>query len=176
MLFKRVVLTLVMLLAFATVAFAQDPNKVVVDKSMLTPDQLAKVQTNQTIEQVKQVGQFAGLGKEIGEGVNGALSAITDNANKFANTKAGEYTMWMVAFKILGKDAIRLGLSLLFAAVFTVVFVWMYSRNAIPRRMLIEQTGKDRKWEYIRADSDAQVFYSVAYAVLMLIALAVGGC
>ncbi len=142
--FKRVILVAFALMLafglFSTVAFAQDPTKVVVDKSILTPEQLAKIQANNTMDQVQQFGQYAGLGKEIGEGVNGALSAITDNANKFANTRVGVYTMWLVAYKVIGNKAIRFVVGGLMLLVMFPTLVWVFRRNAIIRPILAKET------------------------------------
>lgn len=166
----------VALLTIASTASAQNPDQVVVDKSLLTKEQLAKVQVNNTLEQVQQVGQFAGVGKEISDAVNGSLAGITDQTNRFANTRVGTYTMWIVAFKVLGDRAIRLGLALLFGIVITPIFIWAFSRNAMTRRILVEKTGKDRKWETVSPEPYAQVTYGLVYVGLMLIALATGGC
>lgn len=196
----RIALVAVTLLTVTTAAFAQDANKVVVDKSLLTPEQMAKVKAAQTVEQVtqvadqvQQVGKYAGLGKEVGEAVNGSLSAITDNANKFANTKVGTFTMWIVAFKVLGVQAIRLSLALIFMTVFTCVFLWIWGQNFIPRRILAEETEgpdktktrkyvlfpkdlDDRRNEYSFSIRNERTTYVVIYVILMLITLGLGGC
>ncbi len=198
--FKRVVMVLAALMLLTSIGFAQDNTKVVVDKSMLTPEQLAKVQMAQTTEQVQhvaeqvqEVGKFAGVGKEIGEAVNGSLSAITENANKFANTKVGVFTMWIVAFKVLGDNVIRLGLSLICMILFTGIFTWIWGKNFIPRRILSEEIeGPDktktkkyvlfptnldeRRNEYSFSIRNERTTYVVIYVLLMLITLGFGGC
>lgn len=68
---------------FCLPAFAQDENKVLVPKSMLTEKQLAEAEKG---DLKTNVHEWAGLGREVGEAVNSSLSAITEQANAFAKT------------------------------------------------------------------------------------------
>ena len=178
--FKRVMtFALLMSTVFAAAALSQtttdNSNKVVVDRSILTADQLRQVQTSQTLDQVAQIGQYAGLGKEIGEGVNGALSAITDNANKFANTKVGVYTMWLVAYKVVGGRALRFVVGGIMLLLMFPTLVWAFRRNAIVRPILSKEIfdpttkARTREFRTYEPNSYRQWGYGIVSILFILI-------
>ena len=97
--------------------FAQSDSLVTVPRSSLTQSQLATVEAKNIQEKAKAYGSWVGVGREIGEAVNSSLSAISDNAAKFADTKIGKISMAIVVWKVVGSDV----LSVFYA--FIVVFV-----------------------------------------------------
>lgn len=88
----------------------QQPRMITVPENLLSEellDSLRAAQYQKEIEgKVKAYGWAAGLGKEIGEGVNESLKAITERTAEFAKTDVGKFTMFIVAWKIIGKDAV----------------------------------------------------------------------
>jgi len=163
---KAMVALMVVVVVLGTVgiAFAQQEERVTVPKSMLTEDQLARLKTEQTIDQIEAVGQYAGLGKEIGTAVSDSLNAITDTAAKFAETKVGKFTMWMVAYKILGNDLLHLAAGIVLAFVWLPIWVWSYKRCLPSSRILINEKrepnkGKviERNWQRMPDDYDNRV-------------------
>ena len=97
------ILTLILIVGQPIYAQSQTvDNRVVVDKSILTPDQLAKLQadalTNQVVEQVSTYSKIAGVGKEVGIAVREGLTAVVDIADKFGGTDVGKFTMVMIAW------------------------------------------------------------------------------
>ena len=106
--FRKVILFAVMIMVIINVstvfAQTQTSEKIIVDTKDLPPGVVEQLKTKQQIE---RLGKFAGVGKEIGEAVNSSLEAITDNADKFAKTRVGVFTMVLVAYKIIGKDLIQ---------------------------------------------------------------------
>ena len=96
---------------------------VTVEDSLLSDDQRSLLETK---THVQQAAQWVGLGKEIGIAVNDGLSSLTDQANKFANTKVGTWTMILVTYKVLGKDFIRYAVGLLFFIVAVIILFWQF--------------------------------------------------
>ena len=92
----------------------------------------------------------AGIGKEIGEGVNESLKAITERTAEFAETKVGKFTMFMVAWKILGGDAIQFVVGGFFLLVWLIIWSYSYNRNCITRRVLVnKEKDGHREWEVV---------------------------
>lgn len=93
---NKILLLTMILFGFANAATIPD--------SLLTPEQNAYVKAEEmkaTMTTTQQVtSSWVGVGKEIGEAVNGSMSAITENTNKFANTPVGKYTIFIVSFYV----------------------------------------------------------------------------
>ena len=124
------------------------PKTYVVPANQLTEGQIAQIKAGETLTNLEQVGKYAGIGKEIGEGVSGALSAVNTEVAKFGDTKVGHFAMAMVAWKIMGDDVIVLikklmgsivGVPFFFLASLTIL--WSYRRLCIPRKFLTKQEG-----------------------------------
>lgn len=83
---------------------AQTPNPsepmVTVPKSWVQPERQTQAPA--------QISQYVGIGKEIGEAVKNGLENVVEVSNKFANTPVGQFTMFMIAWKILGKELLHL--------------------------------------------------------------------
>lgn len=90
---------LLMILALFTTSMAVE-----VPDSLITPDLRTKLNTTAKVEDAKAnvevARQYVGLGHEVGVAVNDAMSAITEQANKFANTEVGQMVKWIILYKI----------------------------------------------------------------------------
>lgn len=60
----------------------------------------------ENVEKLQEVSEYAGLGKEIGEAVNGALSAVKDNAIEIAESHPGKVAIAVAVWKLLWKDIV----------------------------------------------------------------------
>jgi hypothetical protein len=94
----KYVLMLVLALFSASMA-------VEVPDSLVSADLRAKLDASAKVTNAKAnaevVRQYAGIGHEIGVAVNDAMSAITAQANQFANTEVGQMVKWIILYKIL---------------------------------------------------------------------------
>lgn len=91
----------------------------------LTADQMAKYQSDLKVAELEKklqtYGNWVGVGGEIGTAVKEGLSAVVDVSEQFGKTDVGKFTMLMIAWKVMGKDIIKIfiGLIFLFIALFT---------------------------------------------------------
>lgn len=147
--------------------------KVEVDVSDLTPAQQAKIQAQQKLEladmQIKELqnkvdtyGKWIGVGGEVGQAVKEGLSAVVDVADKFGKTDVGQFTMVMIAWKVMGKDIIQIFLGLIFFTVLILIIVGIFKRVVLSRKILIERTGNGflqrptKKYETIESKLDGE--------------------
>jgi len=100
--------------------------------------------SKQLDDYVEWTGKGEEIGKAVGNAVNSSLSAITENAEKFANTKVGKFTMFIVAYKVLGKDFIRLIIGIPLIICFLIFLITYIYKNFIPKKILIKKTGEDK--------------------------------
>lgn len=104
------------------------------------------------------VSEWAGLGKEIGEGVNGALTAIEGSAARISETNIGKTAIGIVVWKFIAKDAIRFVIGFLFLVIGSSVAIYIIRRNMPGKRKSQEvfEDGKKKtvKYEYGSGDTD----------------------
>ena len=119
-----------------------------------------------TVDSTK--GKYTGIGKEIGLAVKESLSAVTTEVSKFADTKAGKMTMFIVVYKLIGRDLLHytLGVGLLILMLLSAW--WFYSTFAKPHRILIKDTyDKESKqhikeWKLTNDDYDVNTNWKIA--------------
>ena len=95
----KYVLMLVLALFSASMA-------VEVPDSLVPADLRAKLDANAKVTDAKAnvevARQYVGLGHEVGVAVNDAMSAITEQANKFASTEVGQMVKWIILIQLVG--------------------------------------------------------------------------
>jgi len=156
-------------------------NRVVVDKSILTPDQIAKIYadqaTNQVIEQVSTYSKIAGVGKEVGIAVREGLTAVVDIADKFGGTDVGKFTMVMIAWKIVGKDVFRIAIGLVFLVIFMIFIGKYYRDNFTVHKVAISDNGwkfwLPRQWQIV--DPNVNHYDGYEFVKWLTILMVLGG-
>lgn len=114
------------MLCMSTAAFSQitisqeDYDKLPSD----TRTQIEKITTEKAIKgEIKEVSEYANLGKEIGVAVNETLKAVEDSAIRIADSDLGKTAITIVIWKLLYKEiaGIIIGVILLIISVFTLL-------------------------------------------------------
>lgn len=97
---------------------------------------------------IVKANEWVDFGKNVGTAMDAGLSSLTENANKFANTDAGKFTMAVIAWKVAGRDALDLTnrtvtivLGVPIMVVIDLLFIWFVRRNFMEHRVLIERQG-----------------------------------
>lgn len=146
---------------FSSPAFAQQQaasapeDTVVMKKSDLTSEQLAKVQQQQVKEMLGAYREYAEMGRGVGLAVGESLKAVKDVAVDLSQTDVGKFTMFLIAWKVMARDVVGMGdmvfgylvgIPLLFIG--GIMLLWSYYKQCIPRRVLIKHT-KDggKEWQ-----------------------------
>jgi hypothetical protein len=149
-----VMLSVILVGAVFGQAPANEPQRVLIEvqqKAAEPPKSNLVVKANEWVE----------FGKNVGTAMDAGLSSLTENANKFAKTDAGMFTMAVIAWKVAGRDAldltnrtvtIVLGVPILIAI--NLLFIWFVRRNFMAHRVIVERQGPwyartSVKWETI---------------------------
>jgi len=146
-----VVLAILASLMVSSVALAQGTSGKVysVPESMLTETQKAQLKAQEvqsTVEtSVETAGKYAGIGREVGAAFREILSAANEESNKFANTKVGVFAMVLIAWKIMGTDALQLVGGTFFALIWLPIWIIAFFRIALPRRVLAQVSAEGAK-------------------------------
>lgn len=139
--------TLVVLLMLATGLGAQTPNPgeqmVTVPKTWVHPERQSQLQ------HADQTNPYLGIGKEIGDAVKSSLESVVEVSNKFADTPVGKFTLFILAWKLIGREmlGVVLGLPLYMAGV--AIWIWFIRRMFFGRWIKVrnEQGKKEERFE-----------------------------
>lgn len=119
---------------------------VTVPKRYVSADGIAKAQQQSSVD---AIGNWAGVGREIGIAVREGLNGVVDLSERFGKAEVGRFVLFMVAWKILGHEllAVVLGIPLFVAGV--ALWAFLLRRFFLPRRLLVEHDPqtKVRKWQ-----------------------------
>jgi len=178
------------LLSMMMFAISMQAQKVEVNVSDLTPEQRAKFEAQQRLDEANQqiqnlqdkidtYGQWIGVGGEIGQAVKEGLSAVVDVADKFGKTDVGKFTIIMIAWKVMGKDVVQIFLGLIFFSVLTVVLTRLTRRTLQTRKVLIKRTPNGfwkrptKEYETVESklDGDEQAWVTAAIIVAFLLGI-----
>lgn len=167
----------------------QAPEMVTIPKSALTEYQKEELATAAMDNRIQTYGKWVGVGKEIGEAVNSSLEAVSTNASKFAETSVGRTAVYLVVWKVVGKDVLGLIVGGLLLLIGVPLWIWSY-RNALQNRYPVdtetfnEKGGvASRTYKFYKTDrygnkedasNDAERFiHFAALALLLVIAMLV---
>lgn len=184
---KRVLGLLLVLMALLVTTCCHNANgqttmkKVGDPTTYMTPEQLAKYNsdiTNAELEKkVATYGKWVGVGNEVGIAVKEGLLAVVDVSDQFGKTDVGKFTLIMVAWKVMGKDVIRILLGLIFIFIITIMFFKTYRNTFKPKKIMIEDKGwlKEKKYDIIKPNLswDGVVFVKILFLALYAAAFGV---
>lgn len=91
--------------------------------------------------------QWIGIGKEIGIATREGLESVVDVSTKFGGTNVGRFVMFMVAWKIIGRQAVGIVLGIPIWAVGVVLWVYSMKRFFWGVRSLTK-VNADKSKEY----------------------------
>jgi hypothetical protein len=117
------------------------PEQVVVNVTDLTPGQLEKIKEAEQLktmtEKISTYGKWVGVGNEVGVAIKEGLTAVVDVADKFGNTDVGKFTMYLIAWKVAGKDIVGIGLGMIILFAVTLMLFKSF-RRLYPRKVIIK--------------------------------------
>lgn len=120
----------------------------------------AQYRTQQTLDRVNQTAATTvavaenaeDIGIAVGSAMREGLGALTEEANKFADTKVGIFTACIIGWKVLGEDVKQLTSGIMFIVVtgpvalfFFMMWVWSFRRLVSLTKVPTETTDKDGK-------------------------------
>jgi hypothetical protein len=191
---KTLFYTLVAAFTFAFGSLAADT--LVVDITKLSPSELAlyqKLKSDQlaeantfNIDRVTpdQIDRYGQIGRAFGSAFKECWTAVSSDAEKFAQSDAGKWAMFLVAWKIMGQDAINVIDSIVrYIAGFFLLgvgipfFIYIFRRNCVQYPMLVSRTRVgfwSIKSEYKGVvaplhPAEGQILYGLSFLIYMVI-------
>jgi len=175
---KRLI-TVLLLMVFTLGISAQGISLTQADINKLPPDMKAKITAMQSQKEVTEnlatIGEWAGLGNEVGQAVNGALVALTKTAGDFSKTELGKFTMFMVAWKVMGRDMTRLIIGTFIMLFFFTFFVIKWFTTCRPKKYMTskrwneERKHWDQEWS-IRSPDESNMIMAYLFLAVGIIA------
>lgn len=171
---KFLILTIFSLMTVANV-MAQTSNESVTltveQYNNLPSDIRNSIENEKTI---KTVGKWAGLGKEIGEGVNSALMAIEGSATRISDTAIGKTAINIVVWKFIGKDVMQIVVGLIVLLIGVPIMVRLINvykphRILIKKHFIKEKMQFEKEYKYDSGDGESvAVCYGGLIAIIIL--------
>lgn len=180
--------------AFAIIFGSIAADTVTVDITKLSPQELAlyqKLKSDQNAQansfnldtfSPERIDKYGQIGKAFGSAFKECWTTVSDDAEKFAQSDAGKWAMFLVAWKIMGQDAIGVfnhlvhyiaGFSLLIVGV--PFFIYIFRRNCVQHPMAVSRTKigfLTVKTEYKGVvqplhEGEGQLLYALAFAAFI---------
>ena len=187
----------------AVCAIAQQDEYITVKKSDLPASTVKIIEAQQAAEiavsGVKAVRTGVNsIGHEIGIAMDEGLGAISEHANKLADTKVGKFTMFLIAWKVMFNDIIAvkkeimgviIGLLMFFLG--SGILIWSYRRTCMPSKIMTIKESTDDKGKVMRTKTiedkedfkvddniiGTRIMHLIASACLFVLScIYVGGC
>lgn len=185
--YKLVAATLISIAS--SVAYAADT--LTVDITKLSSQELAlyqklKTEQNNTFNvdtlSPERIDKYGQIGKAFGSAFKECWSTISTDAEKFSQSSAGKWAMFLVAWKIMGQDALGLVNNLIHyivgIALFSIgipFFIYIFNKNCIahPELKSVTKVG----WFTVKKEygnmidpihtGDVVLVYFLAFAILI---------
>lgn len=166
------------MLFISAVTFAQSVTLSQEDLAKLDPNAKAQIVAIQTEKQIdgtlQTTGKWVGLGKEIGTAMNESLTAITTTASNFAETKLGKFTMFLVAWKVIGTDFLQLVIGIVWIVMILSISLYLYRNNCERVKIMSRKWNKEGKgWETTSAFTKGDIDFKVTAIVILCIGLSI---
>lgn len=141
--------------------------------------QAAQISTNLE-QQMQSYSKVAGIGKEIGISVREGLTAIKDVTVDLSKTDVGKTTMYLIIWKVAGKDILGFVIGILLFSIGTILIAKSYFKTFSPRvlseyvneglfkqkRKIYRDQTADIFWEY---PNTAAMIHIITWIVIILI-------
>jgi hypothetical protein len=151
----------IVLLILSGIAIAQEQQKMVsVPEDQLTEQQKQNLKLQQVDTTVEKAHGWVGMGKELGQAFDSAMSSLTARSNEFAQTPVGKFTMFLVAWKVMGEQAGAVANAIVHFVggfieliVFFPILLWSYRKSCMDKRICTSREGfflwGKRTYEYV---------------------------
>lgn len=169
---KKLLFLLIAMFTLTIVVDAQTTKKPAIT-DYLTQEQLLQFENDKRMadmtKKMEQYGKWVGVGGEVGGVVKEALNAVVDVTDKFSKTNVGEFTLLMVAWKVMGKDLIRILLGIVFFIIMVITLRRIYINGFIDKRVMTENPGLfkyPKVYELIEHDADWDGYEFVKFGLM----------
>jgi hypothetical protein len=123
---------------------------------------------------VKSASKIAGLSLEVGTAVNDALSSLTNRTEQIAKTNAGKLTLYMIAYKIMGKSLVRLTVGIPILLLFIFLFIAWWAKIGVPQIIPKKtNTAGEFTTELKHANIGEQLLWGCIFLVAIWIIIAI---
>jgi hypothetical protein len=108
------------LLLLSCILFAQSSTNVSVDLSQLSSEarnEILNMKAGGSKPAVETAKEWAGVGAELGKAIASTCKELSIGVNDFVKTPVGKFTMLILAWKLIGKDFLALGIWIVWTSV-----------------------------------------------------------
>lgn len=121
------------------------------------------------------VEKWVGFGEQIGKALSGTARELGVVANDFIKTPAGQITLAMIVWKVMGSDIIGIMMAITFFVTLNSIWLYMYRRMCVIKGIHYTTTQEGDKTktvkhvEYYNSTKDDVSGYQVMMSILLII-------
>lgn len=186
---KKIIAAFMMFMAMGLASAAPTP----ADMDKLTDVQKAELalqvakqveEQKAAVQNPKQVKEWVSYGTEIGQALAGTARELGVVANEFIKTPAGQLTMGMIIWKVMGHDIVHVGLALIMFFTLIPGWIYMFHRMCILKGYTCQKYEEDGKQktrkikEYYDSSRDdvtgTRLMMGIVLGVMILVIILVG--
>lgn len=105
--------------------------------------EMASQQKAPAVPTIGTVEKWAGFGQQIGSALAGTARELGIVANEFIKTPAGQVTMYLVIWKVMGSEVVHVGAGLLILSIFVPLWIYLFRRMCIIKGFNIKTITDD---------------------------------
>lgn len=172
---KKRTCILIAILVMTVITVSAQEKTYTLPESQLTTEQIKAIEQAELEKKLEQYGNWVGVGGEIGQAINEGLNSVVDVADKFGDTNVGKFTMYLIAWKVIGKDVIRILLGIIFASILTVFMFKSARKSFSPYKVMVENPGflkYPKKYQVVNDVSssywESAIWYKILYALILM--------
>lgn len=123
-----------------------------------------------------RLNEWARTGKALGEAFKECWGTVSTDIEKFANSKAGMWTAFLITWKVMGRDAvdltkqfIRWGVGIGLLVVGFPTWIYVYRRNCIVHRV-IKSKVSESFWKVTKTYENSNAIhnqYAIGYGIFL---------
>lgn len=111
--------------------------------------EMAAAQQKPVVPSITTVEKWAGFGQQIGSALAGTARELGIVANEFIQTPAGQVTMYMIIWKVMGSEIVHVGAGLLILFTFVPLWIYLFRRMCLIKGFKVQQIEHEGKTKNI---------------------------
>ncbi len=145
---KIINLVICLILISATFSVAQT---VTVDLSKIGKDARNEIIDSQKKQEStpENVKSWVGVGREIGKAIDEMAKSLNTNINEFAKTPVGKTAMFLLVYKVIGRDIARTVMIFIIYTFVVILLIWSFRKFHMTEKIEVKDKDGNMKIQFV---------------------------
>ena len=129
---------------------------------------MATAQDKKEAKKVEATSPSPSVGKEVGAAVNQIMTALVTDGNKLAKSEVGLFTIFLVAWKVMGRTLVRFAIG--FPLLWVLIWIWWrsYQRTSLTRISMTAETESTRKYQLVQPNEGRAMAHGFSLCIILV--------